>query len=82
MSSLAFIIEAVDTIYACTLVVASQKEKILWEFDFVGKEQADCLKRLLTSVDVVSKEQIIGVWRKPAILKQSQKVIVVAVNIT
>jgi hypothetical protein len=38
----------VNSIYACTLVIAAQQKEILWIFDFVGEKQANCLERLLS----------------------------------
>ena len=36
VSSLALVIETVDTVDLATLVISSEKEEILLEFDFVG----------------------------------------------
>lgn len=41
VSSLALIVEAIDTVYRCTLVVASKDKEILWILDLVGEEEAD-----------------------------------------
>lgn len=38
----------INSIYACTLVIAAQQEEIFWIFDFVGEQQANCLERLLS----------------------------------
>lgn len=38
----------INSIYACTLVIAAQQEEIFWIFDFVGEKQANCLERLLS----------------------------------
>lgn len=37
VSSLALIVEAVDTVYGGAFVVAAQDEEIFWVFDLVGK---------------------------------------------
>lgn len=58
--SLALVVEAVDPVYARALVIASQQEEILWIFDFIRQQQTDRLQRLLASVHVVAKEQIVG----------------------
>lgn len=52
--SLAFIVEAVDTVDRRTLVIASQNKEILRVFDLVGEEQADRFKRLLASVHIIA----------------------------
>ena len=36
VTSLAFVIEAVDTVDLATLVITSEKEEVLFKFDFVG----------------------------------------------
>lgn len=36
-----FIVESINAINRRAFVVASQKEEILWEFDFVSKQEAD-----------------------------------------
>ena len=72
MSALALIVETVDPIDRCTLVIASQQEEILWVLYFVGEQEAHCLKRLLSTVDVVTQEQVVGIRWEATILKQSK----------
>ena len=43
VSPLALVVEAVDAGDRCTLVVATELEEVLREFDLVGKHQRDCL---------------------------------------
>lgn len=43
-SSLTFIVETVDTVDACTLVIASQQKEVLWVLDLVGQQQTDGLQ--------------------------------------
>lgn len=82
VSSLALIVEAIDTVYRCTLVVASKDKEILWILDLVGEEEADGLQGLLSSVDVVAQKEVVGFRRESSILKQTQEIVVLAVNIT
>lgn len=79
--SLALVVEAVDPVYARALVVASQQEKVLWIFDFVGEQQTNGLQRLLAPVHVVAQEQVVGLWRESSVLEQSQQVCVLPVNV-
>ena len=44
VSSLALVVEAIDSIDTCTLVITSKEEEVLWVLDFVGEEKANCLK--------------------------------------
>lgn len=50
-----FCLITVNSIYACTLVIAAQQEEVLGIFDFVGEQQANCLERLL-SWKIIEKE--------------------------
>jgi hypothetical protein len=56
----ALIVESVNPIDSCALVVAAQKEKVLGVLDFVGKEETNNLERLLSAIDIVTQEQVVG----------------------
>jgi hypothetical protein len=62
-------------------VVATQDEEIFGIFNLVCEEEADSLKRLLSSINVVSKEKVVGLWWKSTIFKQAEKIVILAVNI-
>lgn len=62
-------------------MVATQNEEVLGVLDLVGEEQADGLEGLLATVDVVAQEQVVGLGGEATILKQTQKIVVLAVNI-
>jgi hypothetical protein len=62
-------------------VVATQNEEVLGVLDLVGEEQADGLEGLLATVDVVAQEQVVGLGGEATILEQSQKIVVLAVDI-
>lgn len=81
VAALALIVETVDTVDGGTLVVAPQDEEVLGVLDLVGKQQANGLKRLLASVYVVAKEEVVGLRREAAILKKPQQVIILAMDI-
>jgi hypothetical protein len=82
VAAFAFIVETIDAVDRGALVVASQKEEILWVLNFVGEEEANCLKRLLAAVDVITEEEIVCIGREAAVLKESQEIVVLAVNVT
>lgn len=63
-------------------MVSAQNEEVLWVFDFVRKQKADGLQRLLSAIDIVSKEQIVCFRWKTAILEKSQQIVVLSVNVT
>ena len=53
ISSLAFVIEPVDSVDRSALVISSEKEKVLWVLDLVSEEEADGFQRLLSSVYII-----------------------------
>jgi len=65
----ALIVESVDTIDRCALVVSTQNEKVFRVLDLVREQQANGLERLLSSVDVVAQEEIIRLGRESSVLK-------------
>ena len=69
VATLAFVVETIDTIDLTALVVASQEEEVLLKLDFVCEEQDDGLKGVLSSVDIVTEEQIVSFRREAAIFK-------------
>ena len=69
VATFAFIIETIDTVDLAALVVASQEEEVLLKLDFVCEEQDDGLKGVLSSVDIVTEEQIVSFRREAAIFK-------------
>lgn len=82
VSSLALVVEAIDTVDGGALVVAAQDEEVLGVFDLIGQEQADGLQRLLTSVDIVTQEEVVCFWREATVFEQAEEVIILTVNIT
>lgn len=67
---------------AGALVVSSEQEKVLRVFDLVGKQQADGLQRLLSSVDVIAQKEVVRLWGKAAVLEQTQQIIILSVDVT
>ena len=59
-SPLAFTGECIDMINQGTLVVSTKDEEVLWVLDFICKKETHGLKTLLSSINIVTKEQIIG----------------------
>lgn len=79
--ALALIVETVDAVNRGALVVATQNEEVLGVLDLVGQEKADGLERLLATVDVVTKEQVVCLWGKAAVFEQAEEVIVLTVDV-
>jgi hypothetical protein len=81
VAALALVVEAVDAIDAGALVVAAQQEEVLRVLYLVGQQKAHGLQALLATVNVVAQEQVVRVWGEPAILKQTQQVVVLAMYV-
>jgi hypothetical protein len=79
---LTFVVETVDSVDTGALVVASEDEEVFGVFDLVREQQADGLERLLSSVDIVSKEEVVGLWGEGSVLEQTQQIVILAVDIT
>lgn len=62
-------------------MVATQNEEVLGILDLVGQEKADGLERLLATVDVVTKEQVVCLWGETAVFEQAEEVIVLTVDV-
>jgi len=81
VAALALVVEAVDPADRRRFVVAPQEKEVLREFDLVREEQADGLQAPLAPIDVVSQEEVVGVRRVAAVVKDPQQVVVLAVDI-
>jgi hypothetical protein len=55
-------------------VVPTKEEEVFFEFDLVGQQQHDCLNRLLASIHVIAKEQVVGLWREATIFEKSEQI--------
>ena len=62
-------------------MVATQDEEVFGVFDLVSQEQADGLEGLFASIYIIAQEEIVRFGREAAILKQAQKIIVLAVDV-
>jgi len=63
-------------------VVAAQQEEVLGVLDLVGQQQADRLKALLASVNIVAEKQIVCLGRKTSVFEESEEIGVLAVDIS
>ena len=78
----ALIVETVDSVNRSTLVVATKDEEVFGVFDLVCEEKADSLQRLLATVDVVAKEEVVGLRGETAVFEETQEIVVLTVDIT
>jgi hypothetical protein len=56
------------------LMVAAEEEEVLGELDLVAKQEQDCLKGLLSPVDIVAEEEIVGLRREAAHLEHADEI--------
>lgn len=82
VTTLAFVVETVDSVDGGTLVVATEEEEVLRVLDLEGEEEADGLKTLLSTIDVVSEEEVVGLRGEASVLKESEKIQVLSVDVT
>merc|ERR1719343_328637 len=82
VSSLAFVVKAINSCNRRTLVVATEHEKIFWVLDFVRDKEDDYLQGLLTAIHVIAQEKIAAFWRNATKLKESKKIMVLAVHVS
>ena len=64
VAATAFIVESIYAVNSRAFVVSPEDEEVFWILDFVSKEKADNLDRLLSAVYVVPKEEVVGLFRK------------------
>ena len=82
VEKLTLVVEAVNAIDTCALVVAAQDEEVLRVLDLVGQKKANSFQRLLSTINVVTKEKVVGLGRESAVLEETQKIVVLAMDIT
>ena len=82
ISTLALIVETVDAVDGCALVVATQNEEVLGVFYLVCEKQTNGLQGLLATIDVVAEEEVVRLWGKSAIFEETEEIIVLPVYIS
>jgi len=82
VTTLALVVETVNSVDGRALVVATKHEEVLGVLNLVGKQEADALETLRATIDVVSKEQVVGLGREATVLKKTQEIRVLAVDVS
>lgn len=82
VSPLALVVETIDTVDRGTLVVAAQNEEILGVLDLVCQEQANGFERLLATIHVVPKEEVVGFRGESTVFEQTKEIVVLSVDVT
>lgn len=80
--SLALIVEPVYAVDRGAFVVTAQDEKVFGVLDLVGQQEADGLERLLATINVIAEEEVVGLGGEAAVLEQSQKIVILTVDIS
>jgi hypothetical protein len=81
-TSFALVIKSIDPIDGSALVISTQNEKVFGVLDLVRQEQANGFQTLLSAVHIVSQKDVIGLGREPTILKETQEIVILSVNVT
>ena len=74
MTALTLVVEAVNPIDLGALMIATQEEEVLLILDLVGEKQDDHFQRLLASVNIIAKEQVVSFGREATIFKQFKEI--------
>lgn len=62
-------------------MVAAENEEVLWVLDLVCQKKADRLKGLLASIDIISKEEVVGFRWESAVFEEAEQVVVLSVYV-
>jgi hypothetical protein len=79
---LTFIVETIHSVDRRALMISSEKEEILRELTLVSEEQANCFQGLFSAINIISQEQVISIWREATVLENSEKIIILSMNVT
>ena len=79
--ALALIVETVDPGNVGAFVVAAEQEEVLGVLELVAHQKQDGLERLLSTINIVAKEEVVGVRREAAHLEHANQVSILAVDI-
>ena len=62
-------------------MVAAKEEEVLRIFDLVSEEHDDVFDVLFPAVHVVTEKKIIGLWREPSVLEESEQIVELPVSV-
>ena len=63
-------------------MVSPQQEEVFRILDFIGEKKTDSFQRVLSTIDIISQKEVVRVGRIPSVFEQSQKVVVLAVDVS
>ena len=83
ISSFALVIKAVHPVNRLAFMISSKQEEVSRVLNFVRHQQANCFNTLFASINVVSnKEKLLVIIGTTSNIEESEKVKILAVNIT
>ena len=80
--SKALIVEAVDLSNLSDLVVTSEDGNSVLEPHLQSDQERDSLDRVVATIDVITHEEVVGIWRLAANSKELFQIMELAMNVT
>lgn len=74
--------EAIDASYSCSFVIPSEKEEGFGMTDLVQQQEQDALDALTSSVDIVAKEEVVGIRGESRHVEETQQIMKLSMNVT
>lgn len=81
VTAFALVPETVDFWNVLAFVIATKHVNHVWVLDFVAEKETNGFDALFTSINIVAQEEISCLRRAPSVVKESQKVKELPVNI-
>ena len=75
------IIKPISSVYGLAFMVAPEHEEIFWVFNFIGQQQTYSCNAEISTIDVVTKEQVVGIWWVHVEVKVVEEVFELSVNV-
>ena len=72
ISTFALIVETIDSVDLGTFVISPEKEEVLRVLNLVAQKQADSFDGLLSTVDIVTEEEIVCFRRETTVFEDSE----------
>jgi hypothetical protein len=82
VATLALVVKTVDSCDRRTLMVATEQEKVQRELGLVSEKQSNDFQALLTPIHIITQEKVVAFRGEAAIFEQTQKVMVLTMNIS
>ena len=77
-----FVVKPINLSYLSAFVVSSQDCEPVWIPYFQNKQECDCFYRVVSSINVVSHKEVVGVWALTSVFEQFNQVVKLAMDVT